>query len=128
MDHPYKYADEVVNTKISSLNAFLGKFSPSRPIIRTNLNEITDLRNKTALLIGKPIGQVYGLTRNWSKEQLRETLRLTQDFKNPSAGFWVLYKKNKTEYGKKKINRKRLPGLGATSRSQEQDTRTLVLF
>jgi hypothetical protein len=106
MDHPYKYPDEIVDTKIKGIQALLVKFSPSKPIKGSKLNEITDLRNQIALLVGKPIGQIYGLTRNWSKENLYLTIRLSKDFKNPAAGWWVLYKKNKDEYGRKRNNKK----------------------
>jgi len=100
MEHPYKYPDEIIDTRINKLAKF------QIPVKRSNLNEITALRQETALLIGKPIGQVYGLTRNWTKENLYLTLRLAKDFKNSAAGWWHLYKKNKYEYGRKRNNTK----------------------
>lgn len=67
---------------------------------RGGLNEITDLRGETAKMLKIPIEQVFGLTRNWSASQLRDTLKACNNFINPPALWWTLYKKNKTIYGR----------------------------
>lgn len=96
---------------------------------RGGLNEITELRYKTATLIKKPIGQVNRLTGGWTKAELRDTLKLCQSFINPPALWWTLYKKN--NYGrnrKKGSNTETLLRDGKKGRNKKFDERQGILF
>lgn len=98
---------------------------------RGGLNEITDLRDKIAILIDRPIGQVMKLTKNWSKYELYLTLHAAEQFtQNPPACWWVLYKKNKDTYGKtkKRTLKKGLQQLGEKRRVKNITKRQGLLF
>lgn len=68
---------------------------------RGGLNEITDLRDKTAEMLKIPISQVMGITRGWSVEQLYTTLNASLQFINPPALWWKIYNEKKNIYGKR---------------------------
>lgn len=91
------------------------------------LNEITDLRNKTAKLLGVSIKQVYGITRNWDTQELFTMLTTAEKFINPPALWWKLYKKNKTIYGKK-TKQKKVPRVGEKGRKKDSNERQGILF
>lgn len=92
---------------------------------RGGLNEITDLRLQTAKFLGITIGQVQGLTKNWSIHELFTTLKTAKGFtKNPQALWWVLYKKNKDNYGRsnKKVLLKNREERGKENSTERQGT------
>lgn len=135
MEHEYLYKDEVIDTRIKTISSFLSglkaklfkKDIPAKK--RGGLNEITDLRAQTAKLIGKPMAQVYGLTRNWSKQELYMTLQDAKKFiKNPPACWWLIYKKKKAIYGRKKIHVRTIQKVGKKGRKNNCSERQVTLF
>ena len=118
---------------INGISAYVGRFqkllSQDIPTKRSGLNEITDLRLKTAKLLDRPIEQVYGLTKNWSKEELYKTLRSAEQFINPPALWWKIYKEKRHIYGKeKRTNKKRLREVGQNRRSKNSIEGQISLF
>jgi hypothetical protein len=67
---------------------------------RGGLNHITDLREQTAKLLNVPKEQVMGITKGWSKEELYKTYHSAEQFINPPALWWTIYKQKKHIYGK----------------------------
>lgn len=125
LDKPREYS---VKGIANILERFKSRPMSSTPPIkkRGGLNEITELRYQTAKLLDKPIGQVNGLTKGWSKEELRDTLKICKSFINPPALWYKLYKKNKTIYGRS--NKKTLSNNRTerrTTNSEEAGQRTL---
>lgn len=109
--------------------------SPTRANFGPN-SPITEVRQDTAKLIGKPFEQVCGLTRGWSKDQVFGLYReVMADGKNPAALWWVLWKEKRKLYGKtkkqiteKKANDRRLSQLGKESRRNKQIEGQGILF
>lgn len=54
--------------------------------------ELTELRAKTAEMLGKGIGQVCKLTKGWTAPELYEMYRKAQEGKNAPALWWWLRK------------------------------------
>lgn len=98
-----------------------------KPKRRGGLNEITDLRDETAKMLEVPIGQIYGLTKGWSKDNLRDTLKICKNFINPGALWWKIYKEKKNEYGRN--NKKTLLKNREERRKHDKETsRQKALF
>lgn len=94
---------------------------------RGGLNEITDLRDRTAKLISKPIGQVMKLTKGWTEQELYTTLRSAESFnKNPPACWWCIYKQKKHIYGRN--NKETLLKDRKKGRKENSSERQKVLF
>ncbi len=90
------------------------------------LNEITDLRTKTATMLGVTFGQICGLTSGWSVAELYAIYHASEQWPNPPALWWVIYKKKKVIYGR--INKKEIPGVGKKGREQDEELRQGTLF
>lgn len=94
---------------------------------RGGLNEVTDLRAQTALLLEKPVGQIQRLTTGWTASELRDTLKAANLFvKNPPACWWLIYKANKNKYGQN--NKRTLQKTREKGRSNKQTKRQSILF
>lgn len=125
-DAPTKFTAISINTLASKL---VVKYKSDTPIKkkRGGLNEITDLRDKTAKLIGKPMMQVARLTKGWNIEELYKTLQAAEQFtKNPAACWWVIYKQKKDLYGK--TNNQKLQRVGEKRRSKDCQEGQATLF
>lgn len=72
---------------------------------RGGLNEITDLRDKTAKMLNLKLGAIQGITKGWTKAQLYDTYHAAEQFINPPALWWCIYKKKKHLYGKNKTKK-----------------------
>ncbi len=95
---------------------------------RRATSESAELRLKIAALVGRDIKQIAGLTRGWSNYQL---LRSYEDAiawkKNPAACWWVIYKKNKQVYGRRR--KETIGVVGKTGRHKnEREARQQPLF
>jgi hypothetical protein len=103
MEHEYRYRDEILDTSIKAINATLDRYKlmfQKDILTKKGGNQISDLRTQTALLLKKPFGQICSLTKGWSIEQIYTTLHLAEQFINPPALWWVIYKEKKNIYGK----------------------------
>jgi len=102
MEHPEFI--EKPDYSIQNISALLDRYKEMPKVQGRNwMNEITDLRQQTAQLIGKPVAQVFGLTRGWSSSQIYQVLKVAQSFTaNPGACWWVIWKQKNPIYGKSK--------------------------
>lgn len=129
-----EYLDEPRVFKVKGLNAILEQFKARLqkdiPTKKGGLNEVTQLRMQTADLLRKPLGQVQRLTKGWSTSELRDTLKICNEFVNPPALWWRLYKKNKDMYGRKgkRDNQKTLRQNRKERREAERQERQSSLF
>lgn len=128
-----EYLDIDLNSdKVASgLSAFVKTFSTKLQDVpiqkkRGGLNQITDLRAKTATMLDKPIEQVYGLTKNWTIAQLYEIYHIAEQYSNPAPIWWTVYKKKKHIYGK--TNKKEIRGMGQKRRNENGQVGQKTLF
>jgi len=87
---------------------------------RGGLNEITDLREKTALMLNLKLGAIQGITKGWTKKQIYDTYHSAEQFINPPALWWCIYKQKKHIYGKR-IKQKGLRGVGKEGGANNQE-------
>jgi len=127
MDSDYLDVDTKRELKpLGDVSARFSKVSSKKK--RGGLNEITLLRSETAKMLKVPIGQVYGLTRGWTKNEIRDTLKICTDFVNPPALFWKLYKENNQKYGRKQSNKRTLLKNRKKGRKEDCGKRNAILF
>lgn len=111
-----------------TMEALKQKFQAQKTTPKRTIAQSTDLRDQTAKLLKRPLLQVCKLTQNWSVENLYITLHTAEQFINPPALWWVLYKKNKEIYGRKKTNNTAVPGMGIKRGIKNKKVRQETLF
>jgi len=115
MEPEYIEEEDKINIEKIYSNAFAEKKVPQYKKKTGGLNEITELREKTAELLKISFEQVCGITRGWSKENLYTTLNQSLKFINPPALWWKIYNEKKNTY---KQSRKKVLGKSREERRQ----------
>lgn len=111
-----------------TMEALKQRFQTQKTTPKRAVAQSTDLRNKTAKLLNRPLLQICKLTQNWSIQDLYITLHTAEQFINPPALWWVLYKQNKGIYGKRKTNTSTISGMGKTRGGKNVKVRQETLF
>lgn len=116
---------------MENINDYISKYK-TMTVSRGGPNcEITELRAKTAAMLGKDIGQVCALTKGWTKDELYEMYRKAQDGKIPAKLWWWLRKEFNKKYGekvKKRIHDRVLSRVRKESRRPKQEEGQGILF
>jgi hypothetical protein len=103
MEHPYIYKDEIIDTNIKGLGAYIPKFE--KRVIAKKIGGIndpkTEIRSLTIKLLSNDkykvtMGMMGKLTKGWSLDQLEQVYKAAVSFApNPGALWWKIWKEKR---------------------------------